>query len=120
LGSSVRFLGDVEDVAGLLAASDVAVLSSPSESRPHAVLEAAAAGLPIVATDIPGIREALGQHQHAHLAPVGDAERLAENLVQLISQPALRAELGELNRRSVDGGAALPVGQATADLIELA
>ena len=56
LGSSVRFLEDVVDVAGLLAASDFAVLSSASESSPNALLESMTAGLAVVATDVPGIR----------------------------------------------------------------
>ena len=72
LGRSVRFLGDIDAVAGVLAASDVAVLSSRSESRPHALLESAAAGLPIASTNVPGIREGVGVHQAPYLAPPGE------------------------------------------------
>ena len=119
LGRSVRFLDDVEDVDGVLAASDVAVLSSRSESRPHALLESAAAGLPFVATDVPGIREAVGAHQTPYLAPPEDAARLAQVLVELISQPALRTELGRENRRNAREGASDP-GPATVELISRA
>ncbi len=89
----MRFLGDVEEVEGVLAASDVAVLSSRSESRPYALLESAAAGLPIVGTDVPGIRGTVGPHQAPYLAPPGDAESLAEALIRLIADPALREAL---------------------------
>ena len=118
-GRSVRFLDDVEDVDGILAASDVAVLSSRSESRPHALLESAAAGLPLVATDVPGIRETVGAHQTPYLAPPDDPARLAEVLVELISQPALRTELGRENRRNARESASDP-GPATVELISRA
>lgn len=98
LGRTVRFLGDVADVAGLLAASDVGVLSSQSESSPNALLESGAAGLPLVATDIPGVREVVGPHQLAYLAPPGDSLGLAGALLELIATPALREELGRENR----------------------
>ena len=98
LGATVRFLGEV-DVGGVLAASDIGVLTSLSESRPRAVLESAAAGLPIVASDLPGIREILGQHQLSFLVPPGDADRFASALISLLTNPALRKELGEENRR---------------------
>lgn len=116
LGRSVRFLGEVEEVDGVLAASDVAVLSSRSESRPHALLESAAAGLPIAATDVPGISGEVGAHQVPFLFPPGDAERLAESLVQLISSPQLRETLGRENRRIALEDSTDP-GSMTADLI---
>ena len=116
LGRSVRFLGDVEDVEAVLAASDVAVLSSRSESRPHALLESAAAGLPIAATDAPGIRAALGGHQAPYLAPPGDADTLAQLLTRLISDPDLRTTLGRENRR-LAGEDAAGFGPAKVELI---
>ena len=105
LGRSVRFLGDIDAVAGVLAASDVAVLSSRSESRPHALLESAAAGLPIAGTNVPGIRGTVGVHQAPYLAAPGNAEELARILVALMSDSALREALGEENRRlALEGG----------------
>jgi len=117
LGRTVRFLGDVVDVAGLLAASDVGVLSSPSESLPNALLESAAAGLPIVATDIPGVREAVGNHQFEFLAPAGDAGGFAAALVQLIANPILRAKLGHENRQFALSCVVSPSAPAQADVI---
>ena len=119
LGRSVRFLGDIDAVAGVLAASDVAVLSSRSESRPHALLESAAAGLPIAGTDVPGIRGTVGVHQAPYLAPPGNAEELARILVALMSDAALREALGKENRRvALEGGSSNE--RAVAELIALA
>ena len=102
LGETVRFLGPVEDIAGLLSAVDLGVLSSRSEGLPNAVLECMAAGLPVVATDIPGVREALGNEAVEHLAPTGDAEALAERVLALIGSPVLRETVGAANRLRVE------------------
>jgi glycosyltransferase involved in cell wall biosynthesis len=102
LGDSVRFLGSVEDVAGLLGASDLAVLSSRSEGCPNGVLEPMAAGLPVAGTDVPGIRGALGPEGSRLLAPPGDAPSLADRIVEAASDPALRADLGAAGRRRIE------------------
>jgi len=102
LGDTVRFLGPVEDVAGLLSAVDIGILSSQREGLPNAVLEYMAAGLPVVATDISGVREALGNGAVEHLAPAGDAEALAERVLALIGSPVLRETVGAANRLRVE------------------
>lgn len=102
LGKSVRFLGQVRDVAGLLAAADCGVFSSKLEGVPNAVLECMAAGLPVVGTDIPGIREAVGPEGLPWLAPPGDPDTLAKLVLRLASSPKLRAELGRDNRARVE------------------
>ena len=99
LGDSVRFMGAVDDVAGLLGAVDLGLLTSRSEGCPNGVLECMAAGLPVGGTDIPGIRGALGMEGSALLAPPGDAEALAAKIALAAGDPALRATLGETNRR---------------------
>lgn len=101
LGDCVRFLGEVRDVPGLLQAVDFCVHSSRSEGLCNAVLEAMAAGLPVAATDIPGIREAVGPDGMRFLAPVGDVKGLAGCMAELARDPALRAEVGERMRRRV-------------------
>jgi glycosyltransferase involved in cell wall biosynthesis len=96
----VRFAGDVEDVAGLLQASDLSVLSSPdlgAEGCSNAILESMAAGLPVVGTDVPGVRDALGTDQREFLVPIGDADALAEALSRLCEDGALRRAVGERN-----------------------
>jgi len=101
LGKSVRFLGAVKDVDGLLSASDLSAFSSQAEGCPNGVLEAMAAGLPVVATDIPGVRDALGSNATKFLAPIGDPFVLAQKIQLMIDNPTLRLEEGEKNRARV-------------------
>lgn len=99
LGGSVVFAGEVADVGGLLDACDIGVLSSRRESRPRAVLEYMANGLPVAGTDIPGILELVGDEGARFLAPPGDAERLAAALLELITSPELRRAAGSANQQ---------------------
>jgi glycosyltransferase involved in cell wall biosynthesis len=74
----VRFLGTVprERVASLLRACDLFVLNSSYEGLPHVILEAASAGLPVIATDAGGTREVVHDLANAQLVPVGDLAML--------------------------------------------
>jgi glycosyltransferase involved in cell wall biosynthesis len=101
LGNSVRFLGPVKDMFGVLGAVDVGVLSSRAEGSPNGLLECMACGLPVAGTDIPGIREAVGPENHVWLAPPGDAGALADRILRLLDSPDLRAERGAANRQRV-------------------
>jgi len=98
LGDSVRFLGPVDDVAGLLGAVDLCVHSTRTEGLPNAVLEAMSAGVPVVATDLPGVREAVGEHGFRFLAPREDAGALADRILEFAGSERLRAETGEVLR----------------------
>ncbi|MDY0384091.1 glycosyltransferase [Trichlorobacter sp.] len=102
VAGQVRFLGAVSDVSGLLAAADLCVHSSPSEGIPNAVLEAMASGLPVIGSDIPGLREAVGEAGLSLLAPVGDAEALAALLQRLMQDPAERQRQGALMRQRAE------------------
>ena len=95
LTDRVRFLGATDDVAGLYAASDVYVHASTSEGFPNAVIEAMAAGLPVVATDLPGIRDAVGEVGGSHLVPAGSAAALASQVLALHADPAGAKQLGK-------------------------
>jgi glycosyltransferase involved in cell wall biosynthesis len=97
LRNHVRFLGDVDDVTGLIGAIELAVLSSRSELFGRAVTEPMRAGLPVVGTDVPGIREAVGDTDGAFLAAPGDAAALADPIVRLARDPLLRARAGKVN-----------------------
>lgn len=97
----VIFTGKVDDVSGLLHSVDICVHSSKSEGLPNSVLEAMAAGLPVVGTDIPGIREAVGPEGIPFLAPVGDSEALALKMVELFLSTPLRKQLGGKMRERV-------------------
>lgn len=94
LGSAVRFVGPVDDVAGLLRAVDLYVHSARTEGLSNAVLEAMASGLAVVGTDIPGIREAVGPSGRRFLAPPADHDAFAERVLELAGSPGLRAEIG--------------------------
>jgi glycosyltransferase involved in cell wall biosynthesis len=98
LKASVHFTGASQDVLPLLQASDIGVLSSRSEGMPNAVLEYMAAGLPVVATDLPGIRDALGNDAAPWLTPVADPQSLATRLLTLLGNTSLRHHLGQANR----------------------
>lgn len=94
LGENCRFLGKVLDIPGLLQAADLCVHSSKSEGLPNAILEAMAAGLPVVATDIPGNREAVGTLGQPYLVPQEDPEALAATLQELMNNPEAARRLG--------------------------
>lgn len=100
-GYSVRFIGSVSDVPGLLSAVDLSVFSSRSEGCPNAVLESMAAGLAVAGTDIDGVREAVGAAGAPFLAPPGDARALAEIILKLATDPTLRSELRTENRNRI-------------------
>ncbi len=97
LRGHVCFLGEVTDVSGLLDASDIAVFSSHRELFARGATEPMGAGLPVVGTDIPGIREAVGEQGEPFLAPPGDPDSLAEAIVRLALDPDLRARVGRAN-----------------------
>jgi glycosyltransferase involved in cell wall biosynthesis len=74
----VRFVGAVpkEQVSAYLRACDIFVLNSTYEGLPHVILEAIAAGLPAIATDVGGTREVLQDNPNGQLIPPGDAQAL--------------------------------------------
>lgn len=95
LGDTIAVYGYTDDSFGLLEASDLCVFSSFSECYPNAVLEAMQAGLPVVASDIPGIRDAVGPDGFDWLVPPGDAIAFATAIIQLAADGALRHQLGQ-------------------------
>jgi glycosyltransferase involved in cell wall biosynthesis len=84
----VRFLGARDDVPDLIVASDVVVVPSRFEGMPGLVLEAMALDTPVVASEIPMVRDAIGDHAHA-LVPVGDSDALADALARTLRRPNL-------------------------------
>jgi glycosyltransferase involved in cell wall biosynthesis len=98
LGGRVQFLGNRSDVGRLLAAADVLAMPSRFEGLPLAVLEAMATGLPIVACDAPGTRDAVAHGVNGWLAQVGDAEGVARGL-QLALSPSPGRQWAAASRR---------------------
>ena len=95
----VEVLGHIDDIAKFWASAHIAVLPSRREGLPKSLLEAAACGRPIVATDVPGCREIARQDINALLVPVDDAPALADALARLAHDKALRRRFGEAGRR---------------------
>jgi glycosyltransferase involved in cell wall biosynthesis len=93
LGERFRLLGYHPEPARLLAACDVFVLASEYEGLPVAVMEALALGLPVVATDVPGTREAVRDGKEAVLVPSGRPELLGDALIRVLSDHDLREEM---------------------------
>jgi len=87
-GPNVRFLGRRTDVPELLAAADGFVLPSQLEGLPMVLLEAAAAGLPVVSTDVGGVSEIVEDGQSGLLVPPGDSAALADAMLRLQTAPA--------------------------------
>jgi glycosyltransferase involved in cell wall biosynthesis len=86
------------DAAAILAGFDVYALPSLWESLPIALLEAMSAGLPVVAADTGGVREAVLNGDTGLLHPPGDATALADALQRLLTDPELRARMGAAGR----------------------
>jgi glycosyltransferase involved in cell wall biosynthesis len=101
IGDRVRFLGRRDDVPALLAAADALVLPSSIEGLPLVVLEAMAAGRPVVATSVGGTPEAVVDGETGLLVPPGDIEALAHAIDALLGDPELARRLGEAGGRRV-------------------
>ena len=97
----VEFPGHVADIAEALADADIAVLPSDREGLPRFLLEAGAAGLPSVATDVPGNRDVVDDGVTGLLVPFGAPADLAEAITRLASDPRLRDEMGRAARCKV-------------------
>jgi glycosyltransferase involved in cell wall biosynthesis len=98
----VDVAGASRDIAGEYARAHIAVLPSYREGLPKSLLEAAAAGLPMVATDVPGCREVCRNGETGLLVPLRSVEPVADALQRLATDPALRATLGQAARRAAE------------------
>jgi glycosyltransferase involved in cell wall biosynthesis len=103
LQSKVHFLGHRPDVPRLLPHFDLVWLASGYEGLPNVLLEAMAAGIPVVASDIPGNRDLVVPGETGFLTPLGDRAALARAANQILDDPALGRRLGEAGRRRVLG-----------------
>lgn len=101
LEEAVTFLGTRQDVPELLTLMDAVVLPSLEEGFPVAILEAMAAGQPVVATAVGGNPEAVVHGETGLLVPPGDSRALAEAMVWLLEHPGEAARFGEAGRRRV-------------------
>ena len=95
LGARVHLLGPRTDVPGLLKIATVFVFPSRTEGLPNALLEAMAAGCPIIATDVPGCRDLITHDRTGLLVPYGDTSRLADGIRHLIRDTVMAKRLAE-------------------------
>jgi glycosyltransferase involved in cell wall biosynthesis len=100
LESRVRFLGWRRDLATVYGASDVFLLTSRNEGTPVAIIESLAAGVPVVSTDVGGVRDVVDDAA-GRLAAPGDARALAHHVVTLLADPGIRERMGHAGRESV-------------------
>lgn len=97
----VRFLGWRADLDRLYADLDVVVLTSKNEGSPVALIEAMAAGRPVVSTRAGGVEDVVTDGVTGRVVPVGDAGAVARAIVDLLDDPAEAARLGDAARTAV-------------------
>lgn len=95
----IHYIGHVSSIETLLTQVDLVVLPSYREGTPRILIEAAAAGLPIVTTDVPGCREVVRHGVNGFLVPPRDAPRLAEAIASVIDHPEQVQAMGCAGRR---------------------
>jgi glycosyltransferase involved in cell wall biosynthesis len=101
LGDSVEFLGERADVPDLLGAADALVLPSWNEALPTVLIEAGAASLPVVATNVGGAPEIVREGETGYLVEPGDAAAIADRLTRVLNDPPHSRTMGESARRRV-------------------
>lgn len=104
IAERVTFRGYQPDPEPALAAAQLFVLSTRSEALPRSVLEAMRAGLPVVASDVGGMGEAVEHGVSGLLVPPEDAKSLAASLDELLTDPALRGRFGAAGRSAYERG----------------
>lgn len=102
LTDAVIFLGARMDVALILAACDIGVLSSRSESFSNAIVEYMAAALPVVTTDVGGAREAIDDGINGFIVPIGDFEAMGKRIIELLKADTIKEMGQESRKRSLD------------------
>lgn len=94
----IEWWGQRDDMAATLNQADIVVLPSYREGMPKVLLEAAACGVPVVTSDVPGCRDALRPDVTGLLAQVGDSHSLAKAIKKLLLDPGLRSQMGVAGR----------------------
>jgi len=95
ISSNVTFTGFVKDVEKIEAALDIAVITSKAEALCLSIIESNMAGVPAIGTDAGGVREVIRHGETGYLVSVGDSDRLAERLEELLADDEKRKNFGE-------------------------
>jgi glycosyltransferase involved in cell wall biosynthesis len=99
LDGRIHFSGHATNTAERLAGAQIFVLASKSEGFPRSILEAMRAGLPVVASDVGGVSEAVADRETGLVVPRGDTVSLTKALANLIMRPNLRQQMGRAGRQ---------------------
>lgn len=99
IAADVCFPGWLDEVPAVWAATDIAVLTSHHEGLPRALVEALAAGVPVVATAVDGNVEVVRDGENGYLVPRGQVAAMSQRVVELVLDPALRRQLAATPRR---------------------
>jgi len=102
LEENVQILGFRKDVSRMLRLMDIFVLSSTSEGLPLSVIEAMASSKPVVVTNVGGLPEIVVPDRTGYLVEAKDAGALAEKIIILLEDEALRKQMGEAGRKLVE------------------
>lgn len=102
LQGSVRWIGNSTQVERILAMSDVFLLTSETESFGLAALEAMASYVPVVATNVGGLPEVVDHGKTGYLERVGDTAAMAKDVLEILTTPGLRLEMGRLARAKAE------------------
>jgi N,N'-diacetylbacillosaminyl-diphospho-undecaprenol alpha-1,3-N-acetylgalactosaminyltransferase len=100
--SNIIFLGKRNDIKNILAITNIFVLPTYREGFPRSVLEAMSMGLPIISTDVPGVREAIKQNLNGILVPVKNVEKLSNAISLLASNYSEQIRMGKEGRKLVE------------------
>ncbi|KPA11374.1 group 1 glycosyl transferase [Candidatus Magnetomorum sp. HK-1] len=103
ISEQVHFLGSIshDEIPGYLANMDVLILSSWGEGRPNVILESMAAGIPVIASNIDGVRELIKDSETGLLFDVDNSGQLAKHMELLKNNPQLRNKLGTAGRQII-------------------
>ena len=99
--SSVTFLGKISDMVGFWQGCDVAILPSHREGFPKALLEAAACGLPLLGSDVPGVREIVVDGVNGLLFAKGDCQDIARKIEKIYADQEFRQSAGKASREVI-------------------
>jgi glycosyltransferase involved in cell wall biosynthesis len=99
IGNRVHFLGQRMDVDSLLARAQASILATNWEGFPLSILESMRAGLPVVASTVGGIDEAIREGETGYLVPRGDVDALRDRIGRVLASPELRVRMGAAGRR---------------------
>jgi glycosyltransferase involved in cell wall biosynthesis len=102
LASRVLFLGHQDDVPAILSDADIFALSSRSEAFPNSIMEAMAAGMPLVSTNVGGVPELVDHQRNGVLVPPDSVDAMVAALRDLIEHPDRAAMLGRAARQAIE------------------